>query len=695
MTWTVRRAEDVGSLELPDGLYAVRSSALTEDTAQSASAGVYLTELDVPLASVPDAVERVICSTEEPDGMTVIVQQMVHPILSGASFSRNPVTGLSDVVVEAVEGRGDALLQDGSDPLRWVWRNGEFIEGPDASRFSALAHDVVSETRRLSDRFGPADLEWVWDGSDTYWVQIRPITTIKSVPLFSRTISKDVMPGMIKPLVWSINVPMVNKAWVRLFTEAIGPNDLDPETLARSFAYRSYFDMGEIGDVFELVGMPRDSLENLLGLPGAKGRMRPGLASFLKMPRMIGLGWRLLTGAKRLERRRRELHEALTVYETSDLAVLDDGQILDEIEQLIEFGSETAYVNIVFPLLANAYMGRLKRALDKAGHSLEELGPMDTGEWSPKRRMADLVEAFSKMDHDALARVTEGDLSYLDVEAAQALDRLIEDFGYLSENTNDLSTPRWRDDRLSVVALTKAQLGTSTQALAKLQESRQEVDPNASSAVGRAFSRAQRYAVLREAAGATFAYGYGLLRPRFIEIGRRLVSRGALGSADDIFYLDRVQVQAALMAPKPDLSAMATRERASMEEVQDLLMPDLIVGDAWLPESQQVEDRLVGVGVSRGRYRGTARFVQSLDQAAILNPGDVLVVEHSDVAWTPLFGIAGAVVTATGGLLAHSSITAREMGIPCVASVGAARLLDGATVLVDGFSGEVIVESRR
>lgn len=688
------RAEDIQNLELPDGLYAVRSSAPTEDTAQSASAGVYLTELDVPLLSVPDAVERVIRSTEQPDGMTVIVQQMVQPLLSGASFSRNPVTGLSDIVVEAIEGRGDALLQHGSDPLRWVWRNGEFIERPDVNDFSALAQDVVNETRRLSDRFGPADLEWVWDGSDIYWVQIRPITTIEAVPLFSRAISKDVMPGMIKPLVWSINVPMVNKAWVRLFTEAIGPNDLDPRTLARSFAFRSYFDMGAIGDVFELVGMPRDSLENLLGLPGAKGRMRPGLASFLKMPRMIGLGWRLLTGARRLENRRRELHGTLTAFETSDLDILDDRQILDEIEQLIELGSETAYVNIVFPLLANAYMGRLKRALEKSGYSLEEMGPMDTGEWSPKRRMDDLVEAFSKMDHDALTRVTEGDLSYLDGEASQALDRLIDDFGYLSENTNDLSTPRWRDDRLSVVALASAQIGTSTRAAPKHLRSRQEPDQSASSAIRRALSRAQRYAVLREAAGATFAYGYGLLRPRFIEIGRRLVSRRALESADDIFYLDRGQVQAALTAPKPDLRAMATKARSSMEEVQDLLMPDLIVGDTWLPESQEVEDRLVGVGVSRGRYRGTARFVQSLDQASNLSRGDVLVVEHSDVAWTPLFGIAGAVISATGGLLAHSSITAREMGIPCVASVGAARLLDGAIVLVDGFSGEVIVESR-
>ena len=59
-------------------------------------------------------------------------------------------------------------------------------------------------------------------------------------------------------------------------------------------------------------------------------------------------------------------------------------------------------------------------------------------------------------------------------------------------------------------------------------------------------------------------------------------------------------------------------------------------------------------------------------------PGDVLVVPHSDVAWTPLFGRAGAVIAGSGGMLSHSSIVARERGIPCVVSLpDALRLADG------------------
>jgi phosphoenolpyruvate-protein kinase (PTS system EI component) len=44
-------------------------------------------------------------------------------------------------------------------------------------------------------------------------------------------------------------------------------------------------------------------------------------------------------------------------------------------------------------------------------------------------------------------------------------------------------------------------------------------------------------------------------------------------------------------------------------------------------------------------------------------------------------------------MLSHSSIVAREYRIPCVVSVaGATSLPDGATVVVDGYAGTVVVE---
>jgi phosphohistidine swiveling domain-containing protein len=76
-----------------------------------------------------------------------------------------------------------------------------------------------------------------------------------------------------------------------------------------------------------------------------------------------------------------------------------------------------------------------------------------------------------------------------------------------------------------------------------------------------------------------------------------------------------------------------------------------------------------------------------------MQPGDVLVARMTTPAWTTLFAMAAAVVTDVGGPLSHSSIVAREYGIPAVLGTGVAthNLPDGQLVRVDGDAGTVTV----
>jgi pyruvate,water dikinase len=74
-----------------------------------------------------------------------------------------------------------------------------------------------------------------------------------------------------------------------------------------------------------------------------------------------------------------------------------------------------------------------------------------------------------------------------------------------------------------------------------------------------------------------------------------------------------------------------------------------------------------------------------------MQPGDVLVASITTPAWTSLFAMASGVVTDIGGPLSHSSIVAREYGIPAVlgTAVATRRIRSGQLIRVDGDAGTV------
>lgn len=112
------------------------------------------------------------------------------------------------------------------------------------------------------------------------------------------------------------------------------------------------------------------------------------------------------------------------------------------------------------------------------------------------------------------------------------------------------------------------------------------------------------------------------------------------------------------------------------------------VAAGGVPADPQV---LTGAPGSPGTATGTARVLLSLADAPRFGPGDVLVCRETDPAWTPLFQVAAAVVTETGGLLSHAAIVARELRVPAVLAVPAVTctVRDGEVLHVDGDTGHV------
>lgn len=700
----------------PDRRWAVRSSANVEDGGEVSYAGQFLSRLDVSGArELVDAVVDVVASAnapgvtayrlhqgdDRPIEMAVIVQEMIEPVVSGVAFSKNPVTGLSETVVEAVVGSGDLLHAEGSTPARWVHRWGDFLEEPASPPVErAVVRSVVEATAEIAHAYGgPVDLEWVFDGARVWWVQIRPITGLEGVTIYSRRISKEVMPGIIKPLVWSVNVPMVNAAWIRLFEEALGDVALEPDDLAKSFGYRSYFNMTAIGEIFAALGMPRESLELLLGLPAGseQPRFAPTATTMRKTPRLVAMAVRKARYGREVERALPELDAEYRRFAATDLAAATDDDLLADIEELRRIGVRAAELNVVAPLLANVYGALLRSLLARRGVDLAEVA-LSAGDddLDPNRHLDALAARFRLLDDDTRTAAAAGGYAALPDDLAAEVDAFLERFGHFSDSGNDFSVPAWREMPDTVVAM------AASRTSAERTVDRRDWDEVASGIP--ALQRAPLEAVARRAAefighrdrvSSLYTFGYGLFRDYFLELGRRLSERGILGEADDVMYLTIDELSAVLAGSPLDASDLVEARKAEIAAVADVELPDIIYGEDFVvePSADAARSSWHGTPTARGHHRGRVRVVRGIADFGRVEDGDVLAIPFSDAGWTPLFAKAGAVVAESGGMLSHSSIVAREYGIPCVVSVsGAMQIPDGAVVAVDGYQGMVTLE---
>lgn len=709
--------------------YAVRSSANLEDSLEHSFAGQFRTSLNVQgRDALMQAIWSVWATTQTPAvrdylskrglqesalQMAVILQEMVQPVISGVAFSRNPMNGLRETVIEAVRGPGTLLVQDGATPKRWIYRGRYFTFQPEDNDIPLdLIEQVARGTRSLARRLRrDIDLEWVYDGRQLYWLQMRDITTLAEVPVYSSRISREMLAGIIKPLIWSVNIPLVNGAWVRMLTELIGPNQLDPHILAKSFYYRSYFNMGLLGEVFEQLGFPAESLEMAWGIAPkgtAKFHFRPGLKALRLLPRLVQFSWDKWTMTQRVERQLNALEAQYRAIDVNAIKDLPSEALLDGIDRLFVITQDTAYYNIILPMLMFAYNAVLRSQLKQCGFDyalidMQQDSP-DFQRFNPGYHLDRLNQKFKELSPHQQEEIRNS--TYMEVLSSPNLDGfrdgfadLLLKFGHLSDNGNDFSTSPWRENgdailRLAIEDRSKSAEHTEPPVVKKINMSTIRLPFWKGWMLRRLHRRTRRYNLYREHISYVYTYGYGLFRSYFLALGCCLAKNNLLDNPTDVFYLEWGQIREAVHThPAPEtLRAIVEGHKQGIERVRNAQLPQVIYGDTCPPVEVISSHRLVGVPTSRGYCTGPVKVVTGLQDFDKVQPGDILVIPYSDVGWTPLFAHVVGVISESGGMLSHSSIIAREYGIPAVVSVpGATLLKDGAMASMDGYKGEVII----
>ena len=202
------------------GPLAVRSSAVDEDGATASFAGQHLTLLNVPsVDELTPALSQIWWSANSDSAISyrqkvglftrpsvgVVVQALLDPESAGVMFTKNPVTGADERVIEAAWGLGEAVVAGLVIPDHYrVDRSGRVLErkpgykkvairgvktggtveeklAPELVERLCLDDDSLSELNRLAGRceeiYGAArDIEWALAAGTLYLLQCRAIT---------------------------------------------------------------------------------------------------------------------------------------------------------------------------------------------------------------------------------------------------------------------------------------------------------------------------------------------------------------------------------------------------------------------------------------------------------------------------------------------------------------------------------------
>ena len=208
------------------GPLAVRSSAVDEDGADASFAGQHLTVLNVPSAdSVAAALREVWWSANSDSAISyrrrvgvftrpsvgVVVQELLDPETAGVLFTRNPINGADERVIEASWGLGEAVVAGLVIPDHFrIDRNGQVLERvaglkriairtlpnggtaeqdvpAERAEQLCLDNDQLAALNRLAasceEVYGPErDIEWAFVDGELYLLQCRAITRVATGP---------------------------------------------------------------------------------------------------------------------------------------------------------------------------------------------------------------------------------------------------------------------------------------------------------------------------------------------------------------------------------------------------------------------------------------------------------------------------------------------------------------------------------
>jgi pyruvate,water dikinase len=710
----------------PKIAFAVRSSALSEDSLQASFAGEFETVLDVHSDEMIHAAIHEVHRSRDSErvraynqakkikashDMAVVVQQLIRADISGVLFTADPVSGERGVMIgNFVYGFGEELVSGESEPYTFTLAHpkGKYAGPADLKRHGVKLYRLA---RKLEDDLDNAqDIEWAIANGKLYLLQSRPITTLTEHNpttgewntsltgdyLWSNANLMEAVPDVMTPLTWSI--------WQIFHLQNAIPIQNYP--LVGNIAGRPYGNISYGVSLYVALGQDVDKA--LKNIEETLGKVPQGMhVPLLPMSR-----WEVLVSilpgiASRLVKYRGYVKKMPDFVENSP----HECQVMKE--RIHQTGTNNGLITIWQDTL-KPYFREITWMLRFSAKPAFEI---------TRNLHNDLVKLVGEEDANALLSNLGGGKALASLAPMAALEDVAQGslsrneylrlYGHRSPHEMELSIPHpsedptWLEEQIvtfqqspyDVDAMLAEQRLSYDAAWKRLQELYPDKVPSFEKRIEKASQAAQ----MREAVRSEFTRFAGVLRAFAIRAG--MLTR----LTDGVFFLSIEELLDVLAGDDSPTINIPSRRETHTRYCQLPHLPALINGRfdpiQWVKdpnrrsdyydahESYIAEDSdiLTGFPGAAGQVEGVVRRLDRVEDGDQLQHGEILVTTTTNVGWTPLFPRAGAVVTDVGAPLSHAAIVARELGIPAVVGCGNAkmRLCTGDRVRVDGGKGVV------
>jgi phosphohistidine swiveling domain-containing protein len=675
--------------------------------------------------------------------LAVVVQQMVDAESAGVMFTANPSNGRRDeTVISAAWGLGESVVSGSVNTDNIVVRtpDGTVLSSETADKAVMTVYadqrteerpvpedqrkrPVLSEAEaaglaeygtRIQNHFGaPQDIEWARANGKFWILQARPITALPEVEapaptdwtvpeptaMYVRASIVEQLPDPLSPLFADMIDGAVTRSLQTLFGEILGENVIRDDDVGlptvNGYAYYQY--------------------------------TRAGIARLMwKMPKAFGalLGGGTLAGQGRWRNYSHPRYRRIVSDWTArDITELSTDEMLAGVQELVEAAAEyyTA-VQTIIPAAATSeitltrFYDAVVRTKDDPPAQIFVLG-FDSAPIRAEKSLYDLATWTRSQQELAEALLTQPAQEFLGRASTSddpawhewhtrfqahlsAYGHMVYNLDFMNQVPADDPVPLLETLRFFVSGKGVDPYERQRRFAIRREEATAAVlarlDPVRTKAFRRLLHWAESAAPVREDALADVGLAWPQVRRMLLEIGRRLQRAGVINEPDDVFWLRLSEIDEGRRSLAEQVEQRKQVWRGQLRVTPPQLLPKGAWGDMfrrWMPAASedQTGDVLKGIGGSMGTVTAPARVLGGPQDFGQMQPGDVLVASITTPAWTSLFAMASGVVTDIGGPLSHSSIVAREYGIPAVlgTAVATRRIRSGQLIRVDGDAGTV------